>query len=67
MTVTACMEAWFFGLPVHHQLRGVAATGSNTLPPHNVFGSSHLSYSVFNLYTRDGMINFLSSALPKRI
>ena len=70
MTVTGCMEALSFGLPVQHQLRGVAAIGSNTFKYGltNVFGSPHLSYSIFNLYsTLNGTINFLSSVSPKRI
>jgi hypothetical protein len=30
MTVTACMEAWFIGLPVQHHLRGVAPNINNS-------------------------------------
>ena len=34
MTVTAYMEAWSIDLLVQHHLRGVAATGNNTLLHH---------------------------------
>ena len=70
MTVTACMEAWFIGFPVQHHLRGVALNINNG----NIFKLclTRVRLSIIELFgiqsiTRDNMINFLLSALPKCI